>query len=143
MKWFTLSYCLLVALTACGRDVGGGPTDSLPSTPAAQTCDPAYPLPDLNVGSEIAHLKTAANVVELTSPCTVRVVIAGGAGTLSSFTNKTITLRATSRTTYADGNAAGATRLGALGLKPADTFTLSFDSRPFPDDTYPLNFINR
>jgi hypothetical protein len=95
------------------------------------------------VGAEIAHLKTAARVVEVTSDCTVRVVVAGGAGTLADFTNKTIILRATSRTTYAGGTAAGATALGRLGLKPGDAFTLSFDSRPFPDNSYPLNFINR
>jgi hypothetical protein len=84
------------------------------------------------VGAEIGHLKTAANVVEVMSACTVRVVIAGGAGTLTAFTNGTILLRATSRTTYAGGAAEGATALGGLGLKPGDVFTLSFDSRPYP-----------
>src|SRR6267143_3689052 len=142
MKRLTFACCLLVASAACGSLAATGPSPSPTSAPAAQSCDPGYPPPDLGVGAEIQHLKTAASVIEVTSPCTVRVVIAGGAGALADFTNKTITLRATSRTTYADGNAAGATRLGALGLKPGATFTLSFDSRPFPDNSYPLNFIN-
>ena len=36
--------------------------------------------------------------------------------------------------------------LGAVmsfGLRANDVFTLSFDSRPFPDGTYPLNYMNR
>jgi hypothetical protein len=33
--------------------------------------------------------------------------------------------------------------IGAFGLKAGDTFTLSFDSRAFPDGSYPLNFMNR
>ena len=143
MKQLTFACCLLVASAACGSLAAAGPSPSLNPSPPAQSCDPGYPLPDLSVSAEVQHLKTAASLVEVTSPCTVRVVIAGGAGTLTNFTNKTITLRATSRTTYADGQAAGATRLGALGLKPGDAFTLSFDSRPFPDSSYPLNFINR
>jgi len=143
MRRLTFACCLLVASVACGSFAAAGPSPSLTPSHARQSCDPGYAAPDLSVGAEIGHLKTAARVVEVTSACTVRVVIAGGAGMLANFTNKTITLRATSRTTYADGKAAGATRLGALGLKPGDEFTLSFDSRRYPDDSYPLNFINR
>ena len=66
----------------------------------------------------------------MTSLCTVLVTIAGGVGTLTPFTGKEITPRATSRTFYADGQAGATTRLGTLGLKPDDVLTLSFDSRP-------------
>jgi hypothetical protein len=33
--------------------------------------------------------------------------------------------------------------IGRFALKPQDTFTLSFDSRAFPDGSYPLNSMNR
>jgi hypothetical protein len=103
----------------------------------------AYAAPDPSVSAEIQHLKTSATVVELLGPCTLRVRIAGGAGTLVAFTGKIITLRATSQTTFASADKGDLTAIGRFGLKPQDTFTLSFDSRAFPDGSYPLNFMNR
>lgn len=138
------AFGVIVVLAACGSPIGNaGLAAGTPSAPPPASCEPGYPALDRNVGAEVAHLKTSATVIEVTSPCTVRVIISGGVGPLTGFTNKTITLRATSQTTYAGGAASGASRLGALGLKPRDEFTLSFDSRSFPDGTYPLNFINR
>jgi hypothetical protein len=109
---------------------------------AVQACG-AYAAPDPSVSAEIQHLKTSATVVETLSPCTLRVQIAGGAGTLVPFTGKIITLRATSQTTFASADKGDLTAIGRFGLKAGDTFTLSFDSRPFPDGSYHLNFMNR
>jgi hypothetical protein len=33
--------------------------------------------------------------------------------------------------------------IGRFGLKAGDVFTLSFDSRPFSDGSYPINGMNR
>jgi DNA-binding beta-propeller fold protein YncE len=112
------------------------------SVAAVQACG-AYAPPDPSVSAEIQHLKTSATVVEILGPCTLRVRIAGGAGTLVPFTGKVIALRATSQTTFASANKGDLTAIGRFGLKPEDTFTLSFDSRAFPDGSYPLNFMNR
>ena len=103
----------------------------------------AYAPPDPSVSAEIQHLKASATVIEVTSPCTVRVRIAGGAGTLVPFTGRTIILRATSGTTFANASGGDLAAIGSFGMRPDDSFTLSFDSRAFPDDSYPLNFMNR
>ena len=95
------------------------------------------------MGAEIGHLKTAATVIEVTSACTVRVWIAGGAGTLTAFTHKEIVLRTTSRTTFASAPQGDLDAIGRFGLKTGEVFTLSFDSRPFSDASYPINFMNR
>lgn len=102
----------------------------------------AYAAPDPSVPAEVQHLKTSATVVAVTSPCTVRVTIAGGIGSLLPFTGRTVTLRATSVTTFVSAADGDLQAIGRL-LKPNDTVTLSFDSRAFPDGTYPLNFLNR
>jgi hypothetical protein len=109
---------------------------------AVQVCG-AYAAPDPSVSAEIQHLKTSATVVETLGPCTIRVRIAGGAGTLVPFTGKVIVLRATSQTTFASADKGDLTAIGRLGLRPDDSFTLSFDSRAFNDGSYPLNFMNR
>ena len=112
------------------------------SLAAVQACG-AYAPPDPSVGAEVAHLKTSATVIEILGPCTLRVRIAGGSGPLVPFTAKVITLRATSQTTFASADQGDLTAIGRFGLKPQDTFTLSFDGRAFPDGSYPLNFMNR
>ncbi|HEV2251342.1 MAG TPA: hypothetical protein VGT60_12640 [Candidatus Limnocylindria bacterium] len=109
---------------------------------AVQACG-AYAALDPSVSAEIQHLKTSATVVEVLSPCTLRVRIAGGAGTLVPFTGKIITLRATSQTTFVSADQGDLAAIGRFGLKAGDTFTLSFDSRAFPDGSYHLNFMNR
>ena len=103
----------------------------------------AYAAPDPSVSAEIRHLKTSATVLEVLSPCTVRVQIAGGSGSLVPFVGRIITLRATSQTSFAVADQGDLTAIGRIGLKPQDVFTLSFDSRAFPDGSYPLNFMNR
>ncbi len=109
---------------------------------AIQACG-AYAAPDPTVSAEIQHLKTSATVVEILGPCTLRVRIEGGSGTLAPFTGKTIALRATSQTTFATAQQGDLTAIGRFGLKPGDGFTLSFDSRAYPDGSYHLNFMNR
>ena len=109
---------------------------------ALQACG-AYAAPDPRVPAEIQHLKTSATVIAVSSPCTVLVRIAGGAGALVPFTGRIVTLRATSQTTFASADQGDLAAIGRLGLKPGDEFTLSFDSRAFPDASYPLNFMNR
>jgi hypothetical protein len=129
-----LSLCTALAL-ACG---GGTPTASGPVE-----CDPGYPPPDPNVDARVQHNKTDARVLAVTSDCTVEVTL-GYLGSENVLSGKQVVLRATSRTRYADtSQPEGPTKLGRLGLKPGETFTLSFDGRSFPDGTYPLNFINR
>jgi hypothetical protein len=112
------------------------------SVAALQACG-AYAAPDPSVPAEIQHLKTSATVIAVLSPCTVQVRISGGLGTLVPFTNKVITLRATSQTNFASANEGDLAAIGRFGLKPQDSFTLSFDSRAFPDGSYPLNSMNR
>jgi hypothetical protein len=73
----------------------------------------------------------------------VRVRIAGGVGTLAPFNGKIISLRATSQTTFASAAQGDLVAIGRMGLKADDAFTLSFDSRAFPDGSYPLNVMNR
>ena len=114
-----------------------------PNALAAPAPCGAYAAPDPTVAAEIQHLKTSAMVVEVTSPCTVKVTIVGGSGTLLPFVGRTVILRATSVTTFATAAEGDMAAIGKLGLKPNDAFTLSFDSRAFPDGTYPLNFMNR
>jgi hypothetical protein len=111
-------------------------------TASPAPCQAFAPL-DRSVGAEIQHLKTSASVVSVTSACSVRVLIAGGASTLATFTNKEIVLRATTETTYASATRGDLDAIGRFGLKPGEVFTLSFDSRPFSDGSYPLNFMNR
>lgn len=103
----------------------------------------AYAAPDPSVSAEIQHLKTSATVIEVLSPCTVRVQIAGGIGTLAPFTGKAIVLRATSQTTFATAPQGDLAAISRFHLAAGDGFTLSFDSRAFPDGSYPLNFMNR
>ena len=134
--------------TACGAvsSAAQAPGAAAASGPAATgTVAPcgAYAAQDRNVGAEVQHLKTSATVLEVTSACTVRVTIAGGAGTLYPFTGRMVILRATSATTFARAAAGDLGAIGRLGLKPGDVFTLSFDSRANPDGSYPLNFMNR
>ena len=116
--------------------------NAISSVAALQACG-AYAAPDPSVPAEIQHLKTSATVIAVLSPCTVQVRISGGIGTLVPFNDKVITLRATSQTTFASANEGDLAAIGRIGLKPQDTFTLSFDSRAFPDGSYPLNFMNR
>lgn len=133
---------ILAALLAIGSSAcGAAATRGQPSTTLApcQSFDP----PSLNADAEIQHLKTTATVVEVTSACTVRVRIGGGQGSLAAFTNREIILRATSRTTYANASQGDLDAIARLGLKAGELFTLSFDSRPFSDGSYPLNFMNR
>jgi hypothetical protein len=73
----------------------------------------------------------------------VRVRISGGINQLAPFTDKLIVLRATSQTMFASAPQGDLTAIGRFGLKPDDAFTLSFDSRPFADGSYPLNYMNR
>lgn len=113
------------------------------SSVAALAACGAYAAPDPSVAAEIQHLKTSATVLEVPSPCTVRVQIAGGSGTLAPFVGKIITLRATSQTTFTTADQGDLTAIGRFGLKAQDVFTLSFDSRAFPDGSYHLNFMNR
>ena len=94
------------------------------------------------MSAEVQHLKTSATVVEVTSPCTVRVRIAGGINALAPFNDKVIVLRAMERTTFRTAGQGDLDAIGRFGLKAGDVFTLSFDSRPFPDGSYPLNFMN-
>jgi hypothetical protein len=132
-----LAATLAIGLFACGTAATSGqPTATVPP---CQSFDP----PPLNVGAEIQHLKTSASVVAVITSCSVRVLIAGGGGTLATFTNKEIVLRATSRTTYGTAPQGDLEAIGRFGLKAGDVFTLSFDSRPFSDGSYPINFMNR
>ena len=131
-----LSGLLAVGLSACGATAGVQPSATL------APCQAFSPL-DMNVDAGIQHLKTSASVVQVTSACSLRVVISGGAGTLAGFTNKEIILRATSRTTFGSAPQGDLEAIGRFGLKPGETFTLSFDSRPFRDGSYPVNFMNR
>ena len=145
--WLSVLAFGLVA-TGCRTAASSGPAASpgsdgpLGAIATPVPCD-LYAAPDRSVGAEIAHLKTAATVLEVTSPCTVRVTIAGGAGSLFSFNGRTVVLRSTATTTFASAAVGDLAAIGKLGLKPGDSFTLSFDSRPFPDGSYPLNFMNR
>jgi hypothetical protein len=132
-----LAVSLAIGLSACGTAATGGH----PTTTVAP-CESFAP-PPLNVDAEIQHLKTSASVVQVTSTCTVRVLIAGGGGTLVAFTNKEIVLRATSRTTFATASQGDVGAIGRFGLRTGDVFTLSFDSRPFSDGSYPINGMNR
>jgi DNA-binding beta-propeller fold protein YncE len=113
------------------------------SSVAALAACGAYAAPDPSAPAEIQHLKTSATVLEVLSPCTVRVQLAGGSGTLAPFVGKIITLRATSQTTFAAADQGDLTAIGRFGLVAQDVFTLSFDSRAFLDGSYPLNFMNR
>jgi hypothetical protein len=133
-----LIVCLLAACGTLG-------TASAPSTPSPSPLGECgtYPPPPLQVDATIQHLKTSATVVEVTSSCTVRVRISGGMNELATFTNRVIVLRAMSRTTYATAAEGDLGAIGRFGLKAGDAFTLSFDSRPFADGSYPLNFMNR
>jgi hypothetical protein len=132
---FVVRYAIVLAvLLSCG---------SLQSATSAHPVDcGAYAPPPLAVSAEIQHLKTSATVVEVTSPCTVRVRIAGGINALAPFTDKVIMLRAMERTTFKTAGEGDLDAIGRFGLKAGDVFTLSFDSRPFPDGSYPLNFMN-
>ena len=128
---------LALGLIACG------PTAMRVQPSATLAPCQAFTPPDMNVDAGIQHLKTSASVVQVTSACTVRVVIAGGRGTLATFTNREIVLRATSRTTFGTASQGDLEAVGRFGFKPGETFTLSFDSRPFSDGSYPINFMNR
>ena len=48
----------------------------------------------------------------------------------------------TTRTTYKTAPEGDLGAIGRFGLKSGDSFTLSFDSRPFPDGSFPLNYMN-
>ncbi len=80
-----------------------------------------YPLPSLEVGAEIQHLKTSATVVEVTSPCSLRVRIAGGnGGSAAIFNDHVITLRATTRTTYITAAQGDLGAIARFGLRAGD-----------------------
>jgi hypothetical protein len=132
-----LTALLAIGVSACGTAVTVGQPSATPPP-----CQPFAPPPP-NVGAEIQHLKTSASVIQVTSACTVRVLIAGGVGTLATFTNKEIVLRATSGTTFATASPGDLEAIGRFSLKVGDVFTLSFDGRPFSDGSYPINFMNR
>ena len=131
----------VLLLGACGAHAAGSAGNPTAREPAT-SCG-AYAAPEAAVSAEINHLKTSATVIEVLTPCTLRVRIFGGAGTLTQFTGKVITLRVTSQTTFLSAAPGDLAAIGRLGLKADDTFTLSFDSRAFPDGSYPLNFMNR
>jgi hypothetical protein len=132
-----LGVSLAIGLSACGTAATGGH----PNVTLAP-CE-SFPPPPLNVGAEIQHLKTSASVIQVTSACSVRVLIAGGGGTLATFTNKEIVLRTTSRTTFATAPQGDLEAIGRFGLMTNEVFTLSFDSRPFSDGSFPINFMNK
>ena len=113
------------------------------SPPTAAACDAydRYQLLPSNADAAINHLKTSATI-EVTSACTLRVRIAGGMGTLAPFNDRVIVLRATTRTTYETAPQGDLSAIGRFGLKSGDSFTLSFDSRQFPDGSFPLNYMN-
>lgn len=139
----TLLRLLLIAglLVACGTRAADAPMTQLTAVPG--DCG-TYAPPPLNVDARIQHLKTAAAVIEVTSPCSVRVRISGGGlNALAPFNDKVIVLRAMRRTTFQSAPAGDLSAIGRFGLKAGDVFTLSFDSRAFPDGSYPLNFMNR
>ena len=129
---------LLVTLASCATPLRDADASAATLAPCA-----AYPPPDAQVDVEVQHLKTTAEVLQVTSACTVRVRISGGAGRLSVFAAKAVVLRVTERTTYASIGQGDLGAIGRLGLRAGDVFTLSFDSRPFPDGSYPINFLNR
>jgi hypothetical protein len=124
-------------LGACGTLAADAPK----ATSALNDCG-AYAPPPTDVGAEIQHLKTSAAVIEVTSPCTLRVRISGGINALAPFSDKVIVLRAMQRTTFKSAPEGDLGAIGRFGLKAGDVFTLSFDSRAFPDGSYPLNFMN-
>jgi hypothetical protein len=132
-----LGALLAIGLSACGASATGGQPSA--TLPPCQSFDPPPPIAD----AEIQHLKTAATVIQVTSVCTVRVSIAGGGGTLATFANREIVLRATSRTTFVSASPGDLEAIGRFGLKAGDVFTLSFDGRPFSDGSYPINGMNR
>src|SRR5207302_3220816 len=110
--------------------------------PTVAGCD-AYQPPSLDVDATVQHLKTSATVVEVTSACTLRVRIAGGnGGSVAPFNDRVIILRATTRTTFKTAPEGDLGAIGRFGLKSGDSFTLSFDSRAFPDGSFPLNYMN-
>jgi len=131
------SVAVACLLTACGSLAAASPT-SMP----AGTCG-QYVAPDPHVDALIQHLKTSATLVEVTSPCTVRVRIAGGnGGSVAPFNDKIIVLRVTERTTFRTAPPGDLVAIGRFGLRAGDVSTLSFDSRAFPDGSFPLNFMN-
>jgi hypothetical protein len=129
-----LSVALLGACGALGADAPK-------ATPSAADCG-SYTPPPIDVDATVQHLKTSASVIEVMSPCTVRVRISGGINALAPFTDKVIVLRVMQRTTFKSAPEGDLGAIGRFGLKPGDVFTLSFDSRAFPDGSYPLNFMN-
>ena len=134
---FLRSIAAACLLSACGSLAAASPTQS-----PAGACG-AYPQPSGDGGAEVSHNKTAATVVEVTSPCTVRVRISGGnGGNLARFNDKVIVLRVTAATTFRTAPQGDLAAIGRFGLKAGDVFTLSFDSRPFPDGSFPLNGMN-
>jgi hypothetical protein len=106
-----LAVLLAIGLSACGTAATSGQPSA---TPPCQTFAPPPP----SVGAEIHHLKTSASVIQVTSACTVRVLIAGGGGTLATFTNTEIVLRATSRTTFVSASQGDLEAIGRFGSYP-------------------------
>jgi len=133
--------CLLVLAFAAACGSLQGATAAQPAASKSDDCG-AYTPPSLQVDAGVQHLKTIATVVEVTSPCTVKVRIAGGINALAPFTNKVIVLRAMERTTFKTAGQGDLGAIGRFGPRAGDVFTLSFDSRPFPDGSYPLNYMN-
>ncbi|MDE3192107.1 MAG: hypothetical protein KGN00_00325 [Chloroflexota bacterium] len=112
-----------------------------PAPPAP--CNVFLTPPDPHVPAEIQHLKTSATVVAVESACTVRARISGGQGTLERFSGRDVVLRATDATTFASASKGDLNAIGGMRLEPGETFTLSFDSRAFPDGSYPVNYMDR
>jgi hypothetical protein len=137
-----IRFMVTVSLLASCGTAGAASAAATPSLSPLGACG-TYAPPPQDVGAEIQHLKTAAAVIEVISPCTLRVRISGGGvKALAPFNDKVIVLRAMQRTTFKSAPAGDLGAIGRFGLKPGDVFTLSFDSRPFPDGSYPLNFMN-
>ncbi len=124
-----------VALACALASCAGAPP------PAGRDCG-VYTPPTADVDAAVRHLETTATVMEVTSPCTVRVRVLGGWGTIATFTGRVLVLRATERTTFASAPQGDLTAIGRFGLRPGEQLTLSFDGRPFPDGSYPLNSMN-
>lgn len=139
MRYSLVLVCAWIA-SACGA-----PTLASAGAPVAPSVEcGAYAPPPLDVGAEVSHNKTAGTVLDVPSACTVRVRVAtGNSVTLGNLNDRVIVLRATSRTMFRTAAQGDLGAIGRFGLKAGDVFTLAFDGRPFPDGSYPLNYMNR
>lgn len=135
---------VLVAIAACVLAACGSTVAATAPTPASVAPCGAFAPPPPDVGAEVAHNKTAGAVLDVPSPCTVRVRVAtGNSVTLGSLNERVVVLRATSRTVFKTAPPGDLGAIGRFDLKAGDVFTLSFDGRPFSDGSYPLTYMNR